>query len=54
MATFLAEDTKVSIPRRGEIGLMSDQIATYKAVGYMMSRSRHRWKENEVISTEEF
>ncbi|ORX63470.1 DUF926-domain-containing protein [Basidiobolus meristosporus CBS 931.73] len=29
------------IPRRGEIGLTSNQIETYEDVGYVMSGSRH-------------
>ncbi|THH10517.1 hypothetical protein EW145_g1271 [Phellinidium pouzarii] len=48
------------IPRRGEIGLTPDEIATFEAVGYVMSGSRHRRmnavrmrKENQVISAEE-
>lgn len=60
MAAFLAEDTNARIPRRGEIGLTSDEIAMYEAVGYVMSGSRHRRmnavrmrKENQVISAEE-
>lgn len=60
MAAFLAEDTNARIPRRGEIGLASDQIASFEAAGYVMSGSRHRRmnavrlrKENQVISAEE-
>lgn len=60
MAAFLADDTKARIPRRGEIGLTSDQIESYETVGYVMSGSRHRRmnavrmrKENQVISAEE-
>lgn len=60
MAAFLAEDPSVRIPRRGEIGLTSDQIAKYETVGYVMSGSRHKRmnavrmrKENQVISAEE-
>lgn len=60
MAAFLAEDTNARIPRRGEIGLTSDEIAAYESVGYVMSGSRHRRmnavrmrKENQVISAEE-
>ena len=60
MAAFLAEDTNARIPRRGEIGLTSDEIASYESVGYVMSGSRHRRmnavrmrKENQVISAEE-
>ena len=29
------------IPRRGEIGLTSDEIAQYETLGYVMSGSRH-------------
>ena len=60
MAAFLAEDSEARIPRRGEIGLTSDEIAKYEQVGYVMSGSRHRRmnavrmrKENQVISAEE-
>ena len=60
MAAFLQDGTDVRIPRRGEIGLTSDEIAQYEHVGYVMSGSRHRRmnavrmrKENQVISAEE-
>ena len=60
MAAFLKEGTDVRIPRRGEIGLTSEQIASFEDVGYVMSGSRHRRmnavrmrKENQVISAEE-
>jgi len=60
MAAFLQEDPSVRIPRRGEIGLKSDEIASFEAVGYVMSGSRHKRmnavrirKENQVISAEE-
>jgi len=60
MAAFLKEDTNVRIPRRGEIGLTSDEIANFESVGYVMSGSRHKRmnavrirKENQVISAEE-
>ncbi|KAL5523832.1 hypothetical protein ACEPAG_8005 [Sanghuangporus baumii] len=61
MAAFLKDgDTDARIPRRGEIGLTSDEIAAYESVGYVMSGSRHRRmnavrmrKENQVISAEE-
>ncbi|TCD68051.1 hypothetical protein EIP91_011595 [Steccherinum ochraceum] len=60
MAAFLQDGTDSRIPRRGEIGLSSDEIATYESVGYVMSGSRHRRmnavrmrKENQVISAEE-
>lgn len=60
MAAFLQDDPDVRIPRRGEIGLTSDQIAKYEDSGYVMSGSRHKRmnavrmrKENQVISAEE-
>ena len=61
MAAFLQEGgTEARIPRRGEIGLTSEEIARYEDVGYVMSGSRHRRmnavrmrKENQVISAEE-
>ena len=60
MAAFLQDDTSVRIPRRGEIGLTSDEIANFESVGYVMSGSRHKRmnavrirKENQVISAEE-
>jgi hypothetical protein len=60
MAAFLQDGTDTRIPRRGEIGLTSDEIARYESVGYVMSGSRHRRmnavrmrKENQVISAEE-
>ncbi|TEB28470.1 DUF926-domain-containing protein [Coprinellus micaceus] len=60
MAAFLQDDPNMRIPRRGEIGLSSDQIAKYEDSGYVMSGSRHKRmnavrmrKENQVISAEE-
>jgi hypothetical protein len=60
MAAFLQDGTESRIPRRGEIGLSSDEIAHFEASGYVMSGSRHRRmnavrmrKENQVISAEE-
>jgi len=48
------------IPRRGEIGLRSDQIETFEKQGFVMSGSRHQVmnavrirKENQIISAEE-
>ncbi|XP_007891378.1 NF-kappa-B-activating protein [Callorhinchus milii] len=48
------------IPRRGEIGLTSDQIASFETSGYVMSGSRHRRmeavrlrKENQIYSADE-
>ncbi|KEP51149.1 Ras-induced vulval development antagonist protein [Rhizoctonia solani 123E] len=58
MAAYVQDGER--IPRRGEIGLTSDEIETYEHVGYVMSGSRHRRmnavrmrKENQVISAEE-
>ncbi|KAJ9110670.1 hypothetical protein QFC19_001499 [Naganishia cerealis] len=58
MAAFAADGQR--IPRRGEIGLSSDQIEKYEQSGYVMSGSRHRRmnavrmrKENQIISSEE-
>ncbi|EJD03036.1 DUF926-domain-containing protein [Fomitiporia mediterranea MF3/22] len=61
MAAFLQDgNTDARIPRRGEIGLSSEEIASFESVGYVMSGSRHRRmnavrmrKENQVISAEE-
>ncbi|KAK6480321.1 NF-kappa-B-activating protein-like [Huso huso] len=48
------------IPRRGEIGLTSDEIANFEHSGYVMSGSRHRRmeavrlrKENQIYSADE-
>ncbi|XP_014665046.1 PREDICTED: UPF0396 protein CG6066-like [Priapulus caudatus] len=58
MAAYVAEGKR--IPRRGEIGLTSNEIEDYEAVGYVMSGSRHRRmeavrlrKENQVYSADE-
>ncbi|XP_055323207.1 NKAP family protein CG6066 [Sitodiplosis mosellana] len=58
MAAFIAEGKR--IPRRGEIGLTSEEIATFEQVGYVMSGSRHRRmeavrirKENQIYSADE-
>lgn len=58
MAAYVQDNAR--IPRRGEIGLTSSEIAQYEDVGYVMSGSRHRRmnavrirKENQVISAEE-
>lgn len=45
MAAYVAEGKR--IPRRGEIGLTSDQIASFESVGYVMSGSR--LAENSLI-----
>ena len=58
MAAFVADGKR--IPRRGEIGLTSDEIDLYENVGYVMSGSRHRRmeavrmrKENQIYSADE-
>lgn len=58
MANFVQDGQR--IPRRGEIGLTSDQIENYEKVGFVMSGSRHQRmnavrmrKENQVYSAEE-
>ncbi|KAJ3084991.1 hypothetical protein HK102_000423 [Quaeritorhiza haematococci] len=58
MAAYIQSGKR--IPRRGEIGLTSDEIESFEKVGYVMSGSRHRRmnavrirKENQVISAEE-
>ncbi|PVD18726.1 hypothetical protein C0Q70_21277 [Pomacea canaliculata] len=43
MAAYIAEGKR--IPRRGEIGLTSDEIQAFEQVGYVMSGSRHRRME---------
>lgn len=58
MAAYIAEGKR--IPRRGEIGLTSNEIAAYEDSGYVMSGSRHRRmeavrlrKENQIYSADE-
>jgi len=58
MAAYVAEGKR--IPRRGEIGLLSEEIASFEAEGYVMSGSRHRRmeavrirKENQIYSADE-
>lgn len=58
MAAYVSEGKR--IPRRGEIGLTSDEIANFEDVGYVMSGSRHRRmeavrirKENQIYSADE-
>lgn len=58
MAAFIADGKR--IPRRGEIGLTSDQIEDYEKDGWVMSGSRHRRmeavrlrKENQIYSADE-
>jgi len=58
MARFVAEGKR--IPRRGEIGLQSEEIQEFEDLGYVMSGSRHRRmeavrlrKENQIYSADE-
>lgn len=58
IAAFVQEG--VRIPRRGEIGLSSNEIESYETQGYVMSGSRNRRmeavrirKENQVYTVEE-
>ena len=58
MAQYVEEGKR--IPRRGEIGLTSDQIAAFEKEGFVMSGSRHRRmeavrlrKENQIYSADE-
>lgn len=58
MAAYVQDGKR--IPRRGEIGLTSDEIASYESVGFVMSGSRHRRmeavrirKENQIYSADE-
>merc|ERR1719507_1631887 len=57
-AAYIAEGKR--IPRRGEIGLTSDEITAYEEDGWVMSGSRHRRmeavrlrKENQIYSADE-
>ncbi|KAF9924268.1 hypothetical protein FBU30_005712 [Linnemannia zychae] len=58
MAAYVQDGKR--IPRRGEIGLESEQIERFENAGFVMSGSRHQRmnavrvrKENQVISAEE-
>jgi len=58
MAAYIADGKR--IPRRGEIGLTSDEIVRYEVDGWVMSGSRHRRmeavrlrKENQIYSADE-
>ncbi|BGP50421.1 hypothetical protein JCM10450v2_006340 [Rhodotorula kratochvilovae] len=58
MAAFAADGQR--IPRRGEIGMETEQIEKFEKAGFVMSGSRHKRmnavrvrKENQVISAEE-
>lgn len=54
MSAYIAQGKR--IPRRGEIGLNSDEISEFERAGYIMSGTRHKTmettrlrKENQVI-----
>ena len=58
MAQYVAEGKR--IPRRGEIGLTSNEIVSFEDVGFVMSGSRHRRmeavrlrKENQIYNADE-
>ncbi|VDD79968.1 unnamed protein product [Mesocestoides corti] len=58
MAAYIAEGKR--IPRRGEIGLTSEEIEKFEKSGYVMSGSRHHRmeavrlrKENQIYSADE-
>lgn len=58
IAQFVKDNKR--IPRRGEVGLTSDEIEHFEDVGFVMSGSRHKRmtavrirKENQVYSAEE-
>lgn len=58
MAEYVKAGKRIS--RRGEIGVTSEEIASFECTGYVMSGSRHRrmeavrlCKENQIYSAEE-
>lgn len=58
MAAYVASGKR--IPRRGEVGLSSNQIEKFEQLGYIMSGSRHSRmnairirKENQIYTAEE-
>jgi hypothetical protein len=58
MATFAKQGQR--IPRRGEVGLSSEEIKKFEDIGYVMSGSRHSRmnairirKENQIYTAEE-
>jgi hypothetical protein len=58
IAKYVQENKR--IPRRGEVGLSSDDIERFETLGYVMSGSRNQMmnavrlrKENQVITAEE-
>ncbi|KAJ3449247.1 nf-kappa b activating protein [Anaeramoeba flamelloides] len=57
-ASFVKQNKR--IPRRGEIGLTSEEIERFEKAGYVMSGSRHKMmnavrlrKESQIYSAEE-
>ena len=57
MASYVAEGKR--IPRRGEVGMTSEQITDFEAQGFVMSASRHsrmeavrKRKEQQVYEAE--
>ena len=58
MAAFAKQGQR--IPRRGEVGLNSEEIKSFEDIGYVMSGSRHSRmnairirKENQIYTAEE-
>lgn len=58
MAAYVASGKR--IPRRGEVGLSSEEIERFENLGYIMSGSRHSRmnairmrKENQIYTAEE-
>ena len=58
MASFVESGER--IPRRGEIGLKSEEISNFEKSGFVMSGSRHRRmeavrmrKENQIYTADE-
>lgn len=58
MADYVKDNKR--IPRRGEVGLSSEQIEQYENLGYVMSGSRHKRmnavrirKESQIYSAED-
>ena len=58
LASYVQQNKR--IPRRGEVGLTSEEIEQYEDLGYVMSGSRHRKmnavrirKESQIYSAEE-
>merc|ERR1711920_648476 len=60
MAKMTSIKIEKRIPRRGEVGLTTEQIEKYEKIGYVMSGSRHARmnairmrKENQVYTAQE-